>query len=120
MNAQKYFDTLKEVIFYYVLILVIGGAAYSVVETKPLLDSIWWATVTATSTGYGDMYPTTLAGRIIGAIVMNAGVLIIVPLITAHISSRLIVDNDTFTHSEQEDLKRQVRELHEKIVGKNE
>lgn len=119
MKAQKYFDTLKEVIFYYAILIGLGGIAFSFAENKPLDDGLWWSVVTATSTGYGDQYPVTPLGRLVGVLVMNAGILVIVPLITAHLSSRMIVDNDTFTHDEQEDLKRQVRELHEALVKKD-
>lgn len=37
-------------------------------------DAVWWTYVTITTVGYGDKYPTTNAGRIIGMIVMTAGV----------------------------------------------
>jgi voltage-gated potassium channel len=37
-------------------------------------DAIWWSFVTITTVGYGDFYPTTLGGRIIGAVVMLFGI----------------------------------------------
>jgi len=40
-------------------------------------DALWWAIVTITTVGYGDMYPVTAAGRVIGVFVMAAGVGII-------------------------------------------
>jgi hypothetical protein len=46
-------------------------------ETGTLFTSIpqamWWGIVTLTTTGYGDMYPTTLAGRIFAACTMITG-----------------------------------------------
>jgi len=33
---------------------------------KSFYDAIWWSAVTLTSVGYGDMYPSTEEGRIIG------------------------------------------------------
>lgn len=113
---QRYFDTLKELIVYYLIFVVLASVLYSFAETKTLFDSFWWTIVTASTTGYGDIYPTTTLGRIVGIFVMHSSTFLIVPLITAHMSSKLIVDNDTFTHSEQEDLKQRVKELHEAIV----
>ncbi len=37
-------------------------------------DAIWWAYVTITTVGYGDYYPVTSAGRVIGVLVMTIGV----------------------------------------------
>jgi len=37
-------------------------------------DALWWDFVTITTVGYGDRYPTTNAGRIVGVFVMIAGV----------------------------------------------
>ncbi|HET7486605.1 MAG TPA: ion transporter [Acidimicrobiales bacterium] len=36
-------------------------------------DAIWWATVTVTTVGYGDVYPITTAGRIAGVVLMFSG-----------------------------------------------
>ena len=37
-------------------------------------DAIWWAYVTITTVGYGDRFPVTNWGRIVGVLVMTAGV----------------------------------------------
>lgn len=37
-------------------------------------DSIWWAFVTATTVGYGDISPSTTAGRIVAAVLMICGI----------------------------------------------
>jgi voltage-gated potassium channel len=37
-------------------------------------DAIWWTYVTITTVGYGDKFPTTNWGRIVGIFVMTAGV----------------------------------------------
>ncbi|GAA2757596.1 potassium channel family protein [Actinopolymorpha rutila] len=36
--------------------------------------ALWWSVETATTVGYGDLYPVTLAGRIIATIVMIVGI----------------------------------------------
>lgn len=35
--------------------------------------AMWWAVVTITTTGYGDMFPVTLAGRVVAMFTMIAG-----------------------------------------------
>lgn len=37
-------------------------------------DAIWWSYVTITTVGYGDRFPTTTTGRIVGVLLMTAGV----------------------------------------------
>jgi voltage-gated potassium channel len=37
-------------------------------------DALWWASTTITTVGYGDVYPTTGAGRIVGVITMATGI----------------------------------------------
>lgn len=48
-------------------------------------DGLWWAVTTVTSVGYGDYYPVTTAGRILGAILQVSGVMsfgIVIALVT--------------------------------------
>ncbi len=56
--------------------LIIGAEARSSSANiiQPF-DALWWALVTITTVGYGDKYPVTNLGRIIGAIVILLGVI---------------------------------------------
>ena len=45
-----------------------------------IIDSMWWAIVTLTTVGYGDVYPTTAGGKFFTALVTLVGVgLIAIP-----------------------------------------
>ncbi|MCY3565646.1 MAG: ion transporter, partial [Gammaproteobacteria bacterium] len=49
-------------------------------EFGTILDSMWWAIVTLTTVGYGDVYPITPGGKIFTALVTLVGVgLIAIP-----------------------------------------
>ena len=37
-------------------------------------DAIWWGYVTATTVGYGDQYPVTKGGRVVGVFMLTVGV----------------------------------------------
>jgi len=61
------------------LLLVLGGAAaLELVEPQSVrggyLDGVWWAFVTASTVGYGDIAPSTFWGRFIAIVLMLAGI----------------------------------------------
>jgi voltage-gated potassium channel len=58
---------------------LLGGVSLYLVEGRlnpninSLADGIWWAMVTITTVGYGDIIPITFLGRIVGGIMMIGG-----------------------------------------------
>ncbi len=62
------------------LLLVLASAAILGFEDVPAAnikgpeDALWWAFVTITTVGYGDRFPVTWEGRLVGALLMAAGV----------------------------------------------
>jgi voltage-gated potassium channel len=62
----------------------VGAFAEYIVETSvhnskinTFGDALWWSIVTVTTVGYGDIYPVTIAGRIIASILMIIGITIL-------------------------------------------
>jgi voltage-gated potassium channel len=75
-----------------VLVVVVSGAVESLVDTHDfptLWDGIWWSVVTVTTVGYGDIYPTSVGGRLIAMLVMLVGIGFL-SVLTATIASQFV------------------------------
>jgi len=60
-----------------VFVVVVAGSVEAIVDTKDFSstwDGIWWAVVTVTTVGYGDVTPKTVEGRIVAIVVMFVGI----------------------------------------------
>lgn len=57
-----------------IILIGIGAVGISQFENMKFTDAIWWAFVTATTVGYGDISPSSGAGRITAVILMVTGI----------------------------------------------
>lgn len=58
-------------------------------EFTSFWDTIWWTIVTITTVGYGDKYPLTIGGKLVGILIMALGVAT-VGIVTGRIASFLV------------------------------
>lgn len=72
------FSVVKRLL--YAIFILILSSAYLVYYLEPreeyagYFDALWWAIVTSTTVGYGDTFPTTVAGKVVAIILMIFGI----------------------------------------------
>ena len=94
-NSRRLRTILAALIFF---IFLFGYLFYvSEPDVRNLGDGIWWALVTITTDGYGDITPVTTLGRVVASSLMLLG-LGLIATITAIVSAKFIqnfVDHHT-------------------------
>ena len=88
-----------------VFLVFTAGAAEATVDGgdfKTWWDGVWWAVVTVTTVGYGDVYPHTVGGRVIAMLLMLVGIGFI-SVLTATVAS-------FFVKADRDDGQREVAE----------
>lgn len=90
------------------VILIISGLLISGIDPafETPLDGLWWAWVTVTTVGYGDLVPATTEGRIFGSLLILMG-LGMFSMLTASFSVFFIEqDERELTLKEEQNIKR--------------
>lgn len=112
---QRFHQLMASMFFVMVLMVIASLLMYAVEhEAQPdrfcnAFSGFWWAVATLTTVGYGDIYPITVAGRLLGAVIALLGVgMVAIP--TGILSSGFMehLNNQrraTFDASDREQLK---------------
>lgn len=88
------------VLFVIILLLEFGSVGILAIEgddpsanIHTASDALWWVYVTITTVGYGDTYPVTNAGRILGGFVMLVGVGLF-GVVTGYLANKFLPSSD--------------------------
>ncbi|XP_075066314.1 shaker-related potassium channel tsha2-like [Mixophyes fleayi] len=96
------------IFFLFIGVILFSSAVYFAETDDPeslftsIPEAFWWAVVSMTTVGYGDMYPLTIGGKIVGSLCAIAGVLTIalpVPVIVSNFNYFYHRENDHEEHS---------------------
>lgn len=107
--GQTLKSSIKELallVFFLLISVILFSSAIYFVEAdesesyfRSIPGAFWWAVVTMTTVGYGDMRPVTIGGKIVGSLCAIAGVL------TIALPVPVIVSNfNYFYHQQQEEI----------------
>ena len=99
--VSKKKELLGSLFFVGILMMLASLLMYSVEHDaqpevfKNAFSGLWWAVATLTTVGYGDIYPITILGRVLGACIAFSGIAVLaIPtgIITSGLTERLAHD----------------------------
>lgn len=108
-------DSIKELVFIYMVVILLASGGFVYFEHMKFFDAVWLSFVTATSTGYGDMFPKTPGGRMIAVCLMHTVILVVAPLVVYRVLDA--VDLNDFTDKEQEEQKHKLDWIINQLEG---
>jgi voltage-gated potassium channel Kch len=105
MERLTLFRVIRTIVILATILVLTGGIVVRALEPETFTSlglAFWWAVTTVTTVGYGDVVPHTTEGRVVGAVLMLAGVSLI-PLVTSVAVSILTAKRTQVLYQEQDE-----------------
>jgi voltage-gated potassium channel len=115
-RLSRLLNSIGEVLAIYAGTYVVCVAAVAISEKWSAPDALWFGLVTVTTTGYGDLSPHSVWGRVFAVALMIISWVLNI-LLGAQVAAKLIVNSDAWTDREQEEVKRLLREIRARVDG---
>lgn len=99
---------LRYVVVLVVVFVVVAGAAAAMLdsgEVGSVWEGMWWALVTVTTVGYGDVVPESVGGRAVAVVVMLVGIGFFA-MLTAAVAATFVKQDE-----KPEELRAELREI---------
>lgn len=77
----------------------------------------YWAITTMTTTGYGDVSPSTIQGQFLACCLMLWSCFFLLPVVVAHVIQKLLHNPDAWTDGEQSQLLADILEIKGVVTG---
>jgi len=110
-------STLLAVTLVVIVVVSLGSILIVLIEApveganiKTGSDAVWWSIVTVSTVGYGDRFPVTDTGRLIGTLMIVMGVSLF-SVLTSYIATQFMARRKAHGPSETELLRREVEQL---------
>ena len=101
------------------IVIAVAGSAIALVDSKDVpsvWNGVWWALVTVTTVGYGDITITTVPGRIIAMLVMLVGISFFAMLTGAITSTWVKSDREREVEPALDDIRERLGRIEEALA----
>ena len=133
-NADRAGSALLGTLFLAIVVLQFGSmlvlgaeADREATNIKTASDALWWSYVTVTTVGYGDRFPVTNQGRLVGVAMLTIGIGLF-GVLTGYVTNAILAPRHAKPgqHAEEsseilveiKELRRLVRELSEQVSNR--
>jgi len=99
------------------IVIVMAGVMMAAIDPAihSPMEGIWWAWVTVTTVGYGDVVPVTTLGRILASVIILMGIGLF-SMITASFAAFFISQKEEAILDEEQDMYRRIDEMEDRLI----